>query len=389
MLHQARLEQEFEVGLSQEEGVVGSLLEELFGTPDEPRIPEWVEANPEWKLILDAPSISRSAGAVGRKKQETERGLYRKHCVQCHGMNGNGAGPSAAFEFPFPRDFRRGTFKFKSTVNGAKPTHEDLVRTLEHGLPGTAMPSFNLLKNNKHYAEDIDALVHYVRYLSIRGEVERKVLQRLALAKVDGESFYDPKLKTTDAAKFANQTKDVEAIVKEVLDSWASAASKKIVADRPDSLAFDIPSDFSNSKANDLRASIARGKELFQGPIANCSICHGKTGLGNGSAQDFDEWTKDWTIRAGLDPTVKKEWKTMKKFGAIAAKRSVPRNLQLGVFRGGESPEAIYQRILGGIEGTPMPPAAVRPSNSQGMTEEQVWDLVHFVMSLQYDGEGA
>ena len=42
-----------------------------------------------------------------------QRGLYRQHCVHCHGITGDGAGPTAQFLMPYPRDFRTGEFKFK------------------------------------------------------------------------------------------------------------------------------------------------------------------------------------------------------------------------------------------------------------------------------------
>src|ERR671935_235750 len=64
--------------------------------------------------------------------------VYRVHCLQCHGVTGDGRGPTAAWVNPHPRDYRQGIFKFQSrdqtedkgygTVR--KPAKEDLVRTL-------------------------------------------------------------------------------------------------------------------------------------------------------------------------------------------------------------------------------------------------------------------
>ena len=76
-------------------------------------------------------------------------------------------GPTTAFLNPYPRDYRRGIFKFKGTVREDRPTTEDLLRTLTDGLQGSAMPSFKLLPQ-----VDREALVEYVKYLSMRGEVE-------------------------------------------------------------------------------------------------------------------------------------------------------------------------------------------------------------------------
>lgn len=74
----------------------------------------------------------------------------------------------------------------------------------------------------------------------------------------------------------------------------------------------------------------------------------------------------------------------MKPFGALAPHRDPPRNFKHGVFRGGSSPEDIYRRIVGGIEGTPMPSVPIATDHPQGLPIEQVWDLVNFVRSLQY-----
>ena len=54
---------------------------------------------------------------------------------------------------------------------GFKPTHADLRKIVLDGIPGTAMPSFKLLPDL-----EIEALVDYVKYLSIRGESERGML---------------------------------------------------------------------------------------------------------------------------------------------------------------------------------------------------------------------
>ena len=64
------------------------------------------------------------------------RGLYRQHCVHCHGINGDGKGPTAAFLKPYPRDFTMGKFKFNSTRVGAPSTHDDLRRVLMNGING-------------------------------------------------------------------------------------------------------------------------------------------------------------------------------------------------------------------------------------------------------------
>lgn len=48
-------------------------------------------------------------------------------------------------------------------------------------------------------------------------------------------------------------------------------------------------------------------------------------------------------------------------------------------FGNGDSPEDLYRTVMTGLDGTPMPGYA---EAFEG-TEEQVWDLVHFILSLQ------
>src|SRR5262249_53189661 len=71
--------------------------------------------------------------------------VYNHACSWCHGEDGRGDGPAAfsinKYRSPLPRDFTRGLFKFRSTPSGQLPTDDDLLRTVERGIPGY-MPSF-------------------------------------------------------------------------------------------------------------------------------------------------------------------------------------------------------------------------------------------------------
>ena len=75
----------------------------------------------------------------------------------------------------------------------------------------------------------------------------------------------------------------------------------------------------------------------------------------------------------------------MLELGALKPRNILPRNLRIGVYRGGSRPIDLYLRIAQGIDGTPMPAAAMKPANPQGMTEEEVWDIVNYVLSLPYE----
>jgi len=82
---------------------------------------------------------------------EAGKRVYFTKCVWCHGVDGAGDGPSADRLWPRPRNFNQGTFKIRHTASGElplfdyrKPTpgQNDLFETVTHGLPGSAMPSW-------------------------------------------------------------------------------------------------------------------------------------------------------------------------------------------------------------------------------------------------------
>src|SRR5579884_170377 len=85
---------------------LSSALEAAFGTPDEPFLFKEAQWNPDEKKGLDLRKIKLAAGKFGGNKDGTQRGLFRQHCAHCHGVSGDGAGPTAAFLNPFPRDYR-------------------------------------------------------------------------------------------------------------------------------------------------------------------------------------------------------------------------------------------------------------------------------------------
>jgi mono/diheme cytochrome c family protein len=75
--------------------------------------------------------------------------LYLRECSGCHGERGNGAGPAADFVDPRPRDFTQGRLKLRTTEPGHPPPTSDILRTVERGIPGTAMPSFSFLSEDE------------------------------------------------------------------------------------------------------------------------------------------------------------------------------------------------------------------------------------------------
>jgi len=98
--------------------------------------------------------------------------LYDASCASCHGTDGRGRGPAADALNPSPRDFTRGTYKFRSTASGSIPTDEDLYRAVAHGLPGTSMPAWKGLLNETQ----MRALVAYVKQFSPRFIADKPAL---------------------------------------------------------------------------------------------------------------------------------------------------------------------------------------------------------------------
>src|SRR5438876_649488 len=74
------------------------------------------------------------------------KSVYERRCIGCHGVKGDGNGPSAVFLDPRPRDFTRGIFKFRSTPGkDSLPTDADLFINVTHGIWGTYIPTWQVL----------------------------------------------------------------------------------------------------------------------------------------------------------------------------------------------------------------------------------------------------
>ncbi len=89
--------------------------------------------------------------------------VYQRFCASCHGVRGDGRGPSAPWIDPPPRDFTGGIYEWRSTPSGTLPRDEDIARTITHGLHLTPMPSWRGLVEDQ-----IDDLVAYLEHFSPR-----------------------------------------------------------------------------------------------------------------------------------------------------------------------------------------------------------------------------
>jgi DMSO reductase family type II enzyme heme b subunit len=102
-------------------------------------------------LILHSNAFTEDRGKV----------LYDQWCAQCHGVKGDGKGPATDFVFPKPRDFTKGTYKFKGTASGEPPVDSDIARTIRNGNPGTSMPPWNRFND-----PEVKAIVDYLKKFS-------------------------------------------------------------------------------------------------------------------------------------------------------------------------------------------------------------------------------
>ncbi|QEH34070.1 Cytochrome c [Aquisphaera giovannonii] len=289
-------------------------------------------------------------------------GIYRRQCLHCHGVSGAGDGPTAPFLYPYPRDYRKGLFKFTSTPNGARPSKEDLKRTVRNGLNGTSMPAFHSLLSDF----EIDQVVDYVIFLSIRGETE------LALI---------------DEGAISDET-DINALSPETAAEIADGVIRRWIADQSKVVNPTI------ARTESTRESILRGRELFLGKTPEkleCSGCHGLLARGDGKSfvpQDvFNQVVfggnpseRQQRIDA-LSPEMKDLWgQKLDDWGNPLR----PANLNRGkdtVYKGGRRPIDIYWRIAKGITGAQM------PAHYPTIDEKKVWDLVNFVLALPFEPE--
>ena len=96
---------------------------------------------------------------------------------------------------------------------------------------------------------------------------------------------------------------------------------------------------------------LVRGREMF---VKACAPCHGLEGKGDGQ-------------------------QIMKDNQGFPLK---PRDLTSGLFKGEATSEALYYRLTAGLPGTPM------PSYKDALTQEQIWELIHYVQTLSEKNTG-
>lgn len=278
-------------------------------------------------------------GLADDARQQTEgwqlaagQAVYAAKCAGCHADDGSGQGPQAKAKklSPAPRDFRRGIFKFHENALGGwsrKPSRHDLAETLRLGLPGTAMPAFDKLS-----AEQRDAVIEYVRWLTMRGEFAYLFARQLR-----GDFDIPSEATEDDLIEYASITRE------NVQTLW-----------RPDEASGDrLPVSDPPPMTDE---SIARGKKHYEGNFYACHKCHANDGRG----VKFD----------GDAFVMRDQW---------GHPQAMP-DLTKGVFTGGDGQYDLYTRIRGGIPGSPHP--AMEALSVRDGHDRALWELVHYVYHL-------
>jgi mono/diheme cytochrome c family protein len=124
--------------------------------------------------VYVASALIAGAGLAPARLEAQPRGkaVYDRYCAECHGAEGKGDGPGAAYIAPRPRDFSSGSYKIRSTETGSVPTDEDLVRSIRQGLYATAMPAWDGILSDG----DIQDVVAYIKGMSPRFATPPKVV---------------------------------------------------------------------------------------------------------------------------------------------------------------------------------------------------------------------
>jgi mono/diheme cytochrome c family protein len=303
-------------------------LSDIFGTPAKPKVvlkdPDEETKKHLKTLRLDNEKILEEGSIV-----------YRRHCMHCHGVSGDGRGPTGPWVNPTPRDYRQGLFKFMSTglsVDQRKPRREDIHRTLDHGIEGTSMPSFSSLDE-----KDKEPLISYVIHLSIRGETEMEIMKPL---------LNESGLPSSDVRSSVEEEATLH------VKQWGQSDAEILTPGN-----YPYHESDTEEGQSEFQASVRRGYKLFTDPKGNasCIVCH--VDFGRQAPFRYDKW------------------------GTLVR----PANLTAGIYRGGRRPLDLYWRIRGGIDPSQMPQAKFDEQKTNNRaSSDPYWDLVNFVQALPY-----
>ncbi len=320
----------------------------LFATPFALAVMIGYGGSLAYTLLNESPAAKAEPTHAGTDPDGGE--LFNFHCARCHGVNGDGNGPTPML--PKARSFGYERFKFTDTLTGVRksngepvpqgaagtlggiPTDDVLMALVKRGIAGSPMPAFDRLTD-----AELKAVVGYVRARFLKPD--RLVASRdnaamrkeMASAKEEGDDF-DPKKDwpPKNPAKRKKWEADWQG--------WFAEA----VADVTHSEPCPLPTPFPEAKPGYEQ----RGAALFS--KLGCLGCHGPDGKGT------------------IDPNRKNDNGTL----------AYPRDFTAEIFKGGAEPEHLYRRIYLGIPGTPM------KAFGKEATPDEMADLVYYVKNKKF-----
>lgn len=127
-------------------------------------------------VVLGGAEISASRLERGER-------LYIHYCATCHGIDGDGQGPSSPGLWPPPRDFRTATFKYAGTTGQDLPADAELARIVRSGLTGTAMLAWDLSDG------ELFPILDYIKTFSPPGEGFRDPDRQLSSPKIPPDPY--------------------------------------------------------------------------------------------------------------------------------------------------------------------------------------------------------
>lgn len=274
----------------------------------------------------DQPSWPKSGGVMNMQDRLAPgRAIYVRDCADCHGLSGQGDGPSAADLPRPPRDFSLGVMKYKSSAATTLPWNSDLQTYLQRPLD--ARPEDGC---KGHISGSSDVTV-YTNYLLTRYTLERSVASALNLLTAFTQS---------------ENAVEQEAQVLQVLQLAITAIGEQM-----------HQSDNEPSQPKLLDGNAERGRDLFTSAKAACATCHGHDGAGKGP-QTWEPALGGWVL--------KDMW----------GHAAIPGDFTRRPWRSGDTNDDLARSIRVGIGGTPM------PSYSGILSEAEIADLVAYIITL-------
>jgi len=278
-------------------------------TGEVPRI--W---DPEASKIVTAMTTELAT----KRAKMTGKVLYDLRCSVCHGEEGDGRGVAAEYQYPRPRDFTLGMFKYKTSPGTLPARDEDLFNSIKYGLNGTTMPGWSKLMSD----EQIQSLLPVIKRFDVS-------------ATWSPDSAEDDDF--DDAGRYL---KDDFLVVTE---------------------AEPLEGQIAYSAE-----SVARGKVAYE----SCQECHGLDGRGN--IRSGKRLADDWGYRLWpRDLTIPWSWRMMitaDSYDSMAKRDQIIKN--------------IYLRLSIGIPGTSMPAHRAEEGNEDPISLDDRWHIANYVYSL-------